>query len=564
MRRGNLTTRHHRMLLPSLYYSSTSILESFGPSLMVSLSQDDRHLIARHPLDNSLQHLHKSLRDAEQYCTSTSSPPGGATNDTQDGPKAISRLLTALMGQEAALDLHSRVSDRNVAAELATILGRLRQGQFDYAHCLPLVRLTVQRASDLEIWRAVLDLIATPSSVTPPPGVPAAFDDTPVTHSSASQQGGEQTRELVKKKIFEEIRSCTYREVGGFFQKYFEGKDWTPRTLDIYRAIKGRHKDGRWTDFPNPPVQAQVLAWWFRFQENFLSKERGLYYATTSPKELVGAEAWRQIDLFVKPNDGRISDSAHDWKDVRVIGELKESNRDKRGTLLQISRYVRDVFSCQPTRRYVHAFTICGREMEAWVFDRSGPYSPGPFDIHDEPERFIQVIAGYSMMNEEEQGLDTFMERDIDGYFVTLEQDGAESPTKMRLEPHPITRQRAIVCRGTSCFLTRTAGSEGYDCVTKFSWTSDRRRREADLLRLARQRGVKGLARLVAHRRITDVAELRCELTFGDPYSFRGPSSAASFSQSFPQSQPASLLSGSFSELHGLSITGSPSRKRKS
>lgn len=202
-------------------------------------------------------------------------------------------------------------------------------------------------------------------------------------------------------------------------------------------------------------MQAAVLDWWFQFQEEFLSEERGLYYTTTSPKDLVGAEAQRQIDLFVKPNDGKTSDSAHDWKDIRVIGELKESNRDKKGTLLQISRYVRDVFSCQPTRRYVHAFTICGSEMEVWIFDRSGPYSPDLFDIHDEPERFIQVVTGYTMMNDEELGLDTFTERDVDGCFVALEQDSTWNLTKLRLEPHPITHQRAIVCRGTSCFLTK-------------------------------------------------------------------------------------------------------------
>jgi hypothetical protein len=69
--------------------------------------------------------------------------------------------------------------------------------------------------------------------------------------------------------------------------------------LNIYHAMKNRHRHGRWTDFPNPPVQAEVLDWWFQFQEKFLSKERGLYY-TTSPKDLVGAEAQRQIDLFGK------------------------------------------------------------------------------------------------------------------------------------------------------------------------------------------------------------------------------------------------------------------------
>jgi hypothetical protein len=148
-------------------------------------------------------------------------------------------------------------------------------------------------------------------------------------------------------------------------------------------------------------VQAGVLEWWFQFQD-LLSEERRRYYSTTKPKDLIGAEAHRQIDLFVKQKNGLQLDAAHNWKDVDVIGELKESNNNKKGTLLQIGRYVRDVFSCQPTRRFVHAFAICGRDMEIWVFDRSGCYSPGAFDIHEKPEQFIQVIAGYTMMNNDE------------------------------------------------------------------------------------------------------------------------------------------------------------------
>jgi len=42
---------------------------------------------------------------------------------------------------------------------------------------------------------------------------------------------------------------------------------------------------------------------------------------------------------------------------------------------------------------FVYTFTICDHDMELWVFDRSGCYSPGPFDIHEEPERSIQVIS---------------------------------------------------------------------------------------------------------------------------------------------------------------------------
>ncbi|KJZ68312.1 hypothetical protein HIM_12297 [Hirsutella minnesotensis 3608] len=527
------------------------------------LSEHDRDLIARHPLGSSLDHLRKSLQDAEQSYSSTSGPNGDADNSEQDRRKAISRLLSAFIGLEAAPDLNSNIN-RDVITELAGLVRRIRKGDFTYIYYRPLVRLVLQKASDSEIWSAVLGLISTLNRVTPPESVPATFDSTPITHSSASQQGAEQTRELVERKVFEEIRFCTYRDVEGFFEKYFDRKEWTRRALDVYEATKDRHVDGAWSDFPDPPVQAGVLDWWFRFQDDFLSEERRRYYSTTNPKDLVGAEAQRQIDIFVKRKNGQ-PDAAHDWRDVEVIGELKASNNNKKATLLQIGRYVRDVFSCQPTRRYVHAFTICGREMEVWMFDRSGCYSPGAFNIHEKPERFIQVIAGYTMMNDEELGLDIFTEHDGDGPSIHIEQDEASGKKRLRLESQAFTRQRAIVCRGTSCYLTKPPESEDWSYVAKFSWTSDRRKPEADLLRLARQRGVEGIARLIGHQRITSINEMRSGLSFTKPYSFRGLSSvASSFSQSFSQSQPPNALSRSYSELHGLSIAGRPLRKRKS
>lgn len=143
---------------------------------MATLSQDDRDLIARHPLDKTLYHLHKPLRDAEQSHTSTSSLHGDAADDSQDGDqKAISRLLSALMGAEVALDLRSKPSSRDVVSELAALVRRVRKGDFSYAHYRPLVRLVIQKASDFEIWSAVLDLITTLSRVTPPPSVPNVF-----------------------------------------------------------------------------------------------------------------------------------------------------------------------------------------------------------------------------------------------------------------------------------------------------------------------------------------------------------------------------------------------------
>ncbi|KJZ69932.1 hypothetical protein HIM_10688 [Hirsutella minnesotensis 3608] len=168
------------------------------------------------------------------------------------------------------------------------------------------------------------------------------------------------------------------------------------------------------------------------------------------------------------------------------------------------------------------------------------------------------------MMSDEELGLDTFTEQDDNGLSIHIEQDEASGTKRLWLESQAFTRQRAIVCRGTSCYLTKPLESEDWSCVAKFSWTSDRRKPEADLLRLARQRGVEGIATLIGHRRITSINELRSGLTFAKPYSFRGLASASSFSQSFSQPQPPNALSRSYSELHGLSIADRPLRKRKS
>ena len=526
---------------------------------MANLSQNDRNIIAEHPLDKCLDHLRDPLRRVEQKYEPNSLSHHDVVNGADSDPqKAISRLLTTLMSHEVALDLRSKTGSGDIASDLLGLRRRVRNGNFIYEHCRALSRLVVKQAPDVGIWNAVFDLITTVSRTTPPTSIPVSFDGTPITSSSASQQGGEQTQKLVEGRIFEEIRGCTHQNVEGFFSKYFEGKPWTERTKEIYKAVQERHADGRWTDFPQSPVQNAVCEWWFHFQDEFLSNERGFYY-TSNTKDLTGSEAKRQIDLFVKPNNEKLSKVVHDWKDVEVIGELKESNKDKKATLLQIARYVRDVFSCQPTRRYVHAFTLCGNDMQAWVFDRSGPYSSTAFDIHEEPERFIRTIAAYVMMSDEELGLDTFIERDDGDRFITVVEDATGKERRLQLEPVPIAHQRAIVCRGTSCFRARTPSSKDLQYVTKFSWVSDKRRLEADLLRLARERGVEGVAKLFGHHRITSIADMREGLKFGKPYAFRNTtlSPASSFSQS------QSLLSQSFG-LYGLGTTGELPKKRKS
>lgn len=205
--------------------------------------------------------------------------------------------------------------------------------------------LIVDGASDLDIWKAIFHLISR-TSTTPPPSSPPIYPDMPMSHSSASQRGSEQTRTLVTPRIFEEIRTCTYRDVGGFFSKYFENTLWEEQANKTIEAAKPRHVGGRWSDYPDPPEQTQVLEWLFNLQNDFFSNELGSYYMTHN-RALLGSDAKRQLNLSIRRKTSSAIKAEHKWKDVRIIGELKAGDEKGKGKklLLQLAAYAREVFS---------------------------------------------------------------------------------------------------------------------------------------------------------------------------------------------------------------------------
>ena len=491
---------------------------------MADLSHDDRKIIENHPFYNTLDHLRDTLRKAEHAAAGNSDP--GAQ-------EAVSSLLLALMGQRSAYNLRSKTSNLDVASELATLFKRIRNRDFDYQYYRSLARLVIDKAPDTDIWSAVLNLITTISRTSPPASIAPSFDGTPITRSSASFQGNEQTKKLLNDALFWEIRECTHRGVKGFWEKYFEGKEWSQRGKEIYDAVQGRYADGRWTDFPDPPIEGSVWDWLSRFQDEGLTDARNVFYRTQKTSDFTGTEPLRQLDIFFKHRN-RPTDGKHNWKDVLIVGEHKQSDDRVIDYLVQLGGYVREVFAVQPTRRFVHGFILSGTKMELWVFDRSGPYSSGKFDIHAEPESFVRALAGYAMMSDDELGLDAFLQQEDGGPFVAVTEDASGATQRFGLEPEPFVRQRAVICRGTTCFRTRDGAN-----VVKFSWTSDKRKPEAEHLRLAREKGVRGIANLLGYQRITSIQDLRKGLTFTAPYTFQlaSPRSSVLSSQSTLLSQ---------------------------
>ncbi len=409
-------------------------------------------------------------------------------------------LILALQNEPAARILPSRNGHGTLLGDLSGHITLVDSNNFDIISAIPLVERVINNAPDVEIWSAVFKLIAQtrPKAITPPTAFESAVFDTPLRSSSASQRGIEQTHDEVDQRILEELAGRVYYDVGGFHERYFEEKAWTNNARDIYEKSRAQRAERRWSGWIEPSLQSPFFEWFMKFQDTVLSGLRRRYYTSVN-KVLRGSEADRKLDIFLTPADATLPDGEHDWSNVLVIGEHKQNPDEDRSmkTLVQLAGYAREVFGSQPERRFVPGFTICGSVMRLWVFDRSGPYSSEKFDIHKEPERFVTVIAGYALMTDAELGLNTFIKRDGNGKYIVAQD------VRIYLEDEPIASQKAIVCRGTTCYRGRRRDSTTWEYVVKFAWPSDKRQREGRLLKLAKERGVTGIAEWFNHEQIT-------------------------------------------------------------
>lgn len=384
---------------------------------------------------------------------------------------------------------------------------------------IQLITQVTKHAPDVAIWNAAFSLVAKPET-TPNSSFNKLEPDTPCKSNTSSQRGSEQTHADIDERILQEVSLCLYENTKGFYEKYFEGKSWSSSVTRFAQELNPQVLEGRWTEYPHPPTQIAFLEWFWEFAQSFPSEIRNQYY-TSFNKPLHGFGCNRQPDIFLAPKKIIMIQKRYHWRDVRVIGELKESVSSKnRLEVAQFCGYAREVFTSQPTRLFLHGFILRGSIMELWVFDRSGPYSCERFDAHKDPARFIKVMLAYTMMSDEELGLNMFIKEDDVGKWIMIKGEGQVKEERLDLGHHPIAFQRAIVCRGTTCYRARRQGVNRPEFVVKFSWRSDKRRAEGQLLQLAKNNHVWGVAEIFGHQDLTSVSDLRHGLQFGKPRSF--------------------------------------------
>jgi hypothetical protein len=65
----------------------------------------------------------------------------------------------------------------------------------------------------------------------------------------------------------------------------------------LVSGTMGRHVNGKWLDFPDPPKQDQVLQW-ISNQQEFFTGQRGVYYTTTNEPLQAHAITDKSLDAY--------------------------------------------------------------------------------------------------------------------------------------------------------------------------------------------------------------------------------------------------------------------------
>jgi hypothetical protein len=278
------------------FHVSRSKHPCLRPISQSRLSEQDEKYIQEQPLERSLHNVRSA------FIGGGKKPTGGASDETDHASRrdAISNLLVALQVHPVARKLRLAPSQRPLNGELASVYSRVQADDFDLSPFSPLTTLIADKAQDVAVWKAVLQLITDLSRTTPPRtrSIPPSYYGTPFTRSSASFQDSNQTRSDLQQPLLTELNGCTFENVTGFFSKHFEARAWTNQSEEIYTVLKDRNGGDLLHDFPKIRSEDQIWDWWDTFQQQHLSEAPGVYCQTKSKKEVQGAQGERQLDLI--------------------------------------------------------------------------------------------------------------------------------------------------------------------------------------------------------------------------------------------------------------------------
>jgi hypothetical protein len=444
------------------------------------------------------------------------------------GRGLVLELIRILISLPASYALHAEDGRTPLVTEIALAYARLSLNQTDFKHAAQLLKDVIYCAEDATIWSSVLDLITrTRPSHCPatPPSFVAPYQQTPSSFNTGSFVDTSDLRRHVDPILKDELEGNLIIDHPGFFSKFFDG---VSQLGEVAAIVFERCKrvdaplysaDTGWVEWPEDCQESKVLRWirqcvaqflQFAYTEGFQPPTLRRYIATPN-KPISGSVSQRKLDIGIAydprneaPVSSALPENTDDdppchWSDVLIPGELKSNPRDDNysSTWFDLSRYAREIFYADDSRRSVLGFTLCGSIMRIWEFDRLGAVASESFDIQKYGLRFISIILGFLWMTERELGFDPNIYKDRGGRYIKIMPDS--QPEQLYLDK-VIKRQRCVAGRATTCWRAYRSGDKVKSYfVVKESWEDEERPEEGLLLKKLTEAGVENVAEYYYH-----------------------------------------------------------------
>ena len=377
----------------------------------------------------------------------------------------------------------------------------------------------------------MLDLIARtrplqlPQPTTPPqshPSFASSFQQTPWSYNTGSFADASEHRKQVDDVLREELLPTLRIDIPDFIPAIF---GHIPRLDELAETVFDRcqeedtrlyTKGSGWTRWPPSAKEDLVLERLQELVERFTAwvTERGVCPAASrqiykGPSTyLDGSPIKRKMDVGImachgqsKTDHGKTYKPKSNWAQMLVTGELKSNPIEdgQESAWLDLATYAREVFRTQD-RRFVLGFTLCGSMMRLWHFDRSGSSGSFSFDIHRDGLKFVYVMLGYHLMDDEQLGVDPTIQQSDGQRYVEITRDDQIERLILTGE---IKKHAVVAGRATACWRAYYDKDQSKEpLVVKMSWQYKERPEEGDLIKEATDKDVRHIARYYHHETV--------------------------------------------------------------
>ncbi|KAI1463748.1 uncharacterized protein F4812DRAFT_446286 [Daldinia caldariorum] len=465
---------------------------------MIMIEKEQQETIQAHPLGTHLDVVY----------TSFDKDPAELETASHEVIQSLGFLvLSVLRNHVASRLLPSQTGQDNLGGDIVKLISLIASDASYSDRIKPLLHAVFARRPDVEIWEQVYRAV---TESTPPLKAISSFLQTPWRLTTNSVVNSSEKRDEMDRLLSDEL-GVMYIDVPNFYEAFWGCiPELETASKDIFqKCTQGPQPPFQqgWTGWPKNAKQESVLAWLADIVKRFLQWAQE-YRPTTTRRLLAqpdtplqGSVAKRKLDVGIVDDPKAGKAGKYHWSNILVPGELKSNPNDDTASEahLDIGRYAKEVFTAQPTRRFVLAFTLCGSWMRLWEFDRLGGIASEKFDINKDGHRFVSTILGFFWMDDEALGFDPTIIKSEHQQYIEIRQD---TKTERLILDKVIRSAHSIVGRATICWRAYSEGDKSRPLVIKDSWQFPERDEEGELLQQATRQGVTNVARHYYHERV--------------------------------------------------------------